>query len=107
MFSKANQKVNKSLDEILNENPELLKITQPLIVSAVGCVDSNANFDFEKTWVENGFDELDVIEIMMHIEKELSILIDDEIVEIFFNVDQKPMNVLSFIRNKRLEMLGI
>jgi len=57
--------------ELQKKNPDLLKITKGELISLI------PDIDFNKTWKEMGYDELDVIEIVMELEKRLNIEITD------------------------------
>ena len=52
-------------------------------------------------------DELDSIELVMQIEKRLDISIPDEVIELIFNLEEKPIRFTQIIRNKKIENLGI
>jgi hypothetical protein len=51
-------------------------------------------------------DDLDIIEIIMNIEKIYDCLINDELGEYMFSMDPQLL-MRSYIRNKRIEELGL
>ncbi len=62
-------------------------------------------FDPNKTWKEMGFDDLDMIEIIMQLEKDLDFSFPDEIFEDVFELDKKPIDFKSYSRNKIIESI--
>ena len=63
-------------DEILQHNPELIKLSFS-VLSQVLQEKFNLSFDQNKTWIEMGLsDDLDQIEFIMELEKELNIVKD-------------------------------
>ena len=97
---------NQSLDEIAEEHPDLLKITTKLI-SDITEDKFDIKLDLNKTWTENGFDDLDLIEMIMEIEKHLNIHISDEIAMRLFGLDVKPPVFIHYVRDMKLKDLGI
>lgn len=87
--------------ELQKKNPDLLKITKGELISLI------PDIDFNKTWKEMGYDELDVIEIVMELEKRLNIEITDREVEILFDPNLKPPDFSALIRLDKLNKLGI
>ena len=69
------------------------------------------DYDFEwdysaKTFNEMNVDDLDMIEVLMNIEKEYDCEIPDDLGEYMFSMDPQLL-MRSYIRNKRIEELGI
>ena len=69
------------------------------------------DYDFEwdysaKTFNEMNVDDLDMIEVIMNIEKEYDCEIPDDLGEYMFSMDPQPL-MRSYIRNKRIEELGL
>ena len=97
---------DRSLDKIAEDYPDLLKITIKLMSDItkykIGC-----DLDLNKTWEENGFDDLDCIEMVMEIEKSLNIHISDEISMELFALNVKPPVFIQYLRDKKLKELGI
>jgi acyl carrier protein len=94
------------LEQIINKNPQLNKITEE-ILNKISFEKFGVNLDYNKTLGDNGFDDLDCIEVVMEIEKRLDIVISDDIVDILFDVHKKPPRFKEYWRNKKLEDLGI
>ena len=63
--------------------------------------------DYTKTYGEQGLDYLDLVEMMMHLEKELNIHIQDELTDTIFSLDSYPINFTLWHRDERLGELGI
>jgi acyl carrier protein len=59
-----------------------------------------------KTFYEMNLDDLDIVEVIMNIEKEYDCLIPDELGEYMFSMDPQLL-MRYYIRNKRIEELGI
>jgi acyl carrier protein len=93
------------LDQILIKYPQLTKITEQVIKDI--SFEKGIEINFNLTFSENGFDDLDCIEFAMEIEKRLDITIFDEVVELLFNVYKKPPTFREYWRNKKLEDLGL
>jgi acyl carrier protein len=94
------------LEQLINKNPQLNKITEELI-NQISIEKYSINLDYKKTLGDNGFDDLDCIEMVMEIEKRLDIVISDDIVDFLFNVGEKPPRFREYWRNKKLEDLGL
>jgi acyl carrier protein len=60
------------LEQLINKNPQLNKITEELI-NQISIEKYSINLDYNKTLGDNGFDDLDCIEMVMEIEKRLDI----------------------------------
>ena len=63
--------------------------------------------DYSKTYGDQGFGDLDLIEMLMYLEKDLNINIHDDIVDILFNSEFYPINMTFLYREERLLELGI
>jgi acyl carrier protein len=61
--------------------------------------------DFNKTLVENGWDDLDGVEMIMELEKKLNIVIFDDVADAFTGA--KPPQFVQYNRNKKIEELGL
>ena len=95
-----------NLDEIIKNNKGLLKITPDVIKYAFSKI-MKYPIDMNKTWSNNGCDELDIIEILMEIENILDIRISDHVGEYLFNSSAFPPNFAKYYRDKKLNELGI
>ena len=62
-------------------------------------------FNPNKTWEEMGFDDLDMIEIIMQLEKDLDFSFPDQIFEDVFGLDKKPIDFKSYSRNKIIDSI--
>jgi acyl carrier protein len=63
--------------------------------------------DMNKTWYDNGLDDLDCVEFIMYIEKRLDIVIPDDVAGAFTRYNEKPKVFRSYLRNKKIEQLGL
>lgn len=94
------------IEKILQDMPELGKIT-PDAMNAIAIRMRGESLDMNKTWGENGYDDLDSVEMLMELEKVLNIAIPDHIADYLFSVNVKPPLFISVIRDKRLNQLGL
>lgn len=93
-----------NLTEIVNKSTHLSKITESLI-QEIAIKKSGSRLDFNKTFDENYWDELDCVELVMELEKILSISIDDQIADILFGIDSKPPRFSEYFRNKNIDTI--
>ncbi len=91
-------------EEMIKKCPDIVKIT-PQLMNEIYIEEYGQPLDFNKTWSENGFDDLDCIEMIMEFEKRLDIVITDEVAEAF--IEGKPPQFIQFTRNKKIEQLGL
>jgi len=91
-------------EEMIKKCPDIVKIT-PQLMNEISIKEIGQPLDFNKTWLENGFDDLDCIEMIMELEKILDIVITDEVAEAF--IGSKPPQFIQFTRNKKIEQLGL
>lgn len=94
------------LEQIIIDNPQLNKITEQMM-NEVTLDKLGVILDYNKSFYENGFDDLDCVEVVMELEKKLDIVVSDEILSILFNTYNKPPRFQQYWRNKKLENLGI
>lgn len=95
-----------SIDEMIQRCPDILKVT-PEILSKVFEDKIGKTLDFNKTYGEHGVDELDCVETIMELEKVLDIDIPDDVCEYFISENIKPVLFTQYIRNKKIEELGL
>ena len=108
-----------TIEEILIACPGLEKVTFNHYKDFLG-----DDFDPNKTWIEMGFDDLDIVELIMHLEKKLDFEFPDYLVDEVFNVgvmfrdpartqlgethhNMKPIDFIEYIREQKLNDLGI
>jgi len=91
-----------TIEEILKVCPSLSQVTFNHIIDILG-----SDFNPEKTWKEMGFDDLDIIEMIMMIEKQLDFIFPDTLYDYVFGQDMKPINFKVVVRNRKLDDLGI
>jgi acyl carrier protein len=103
---------SEKLKQIIINHPHLMKIT-PSVLSKVfkriprQSVIYQYDLDYTKTYSEQGLDDLDIIEMVMYIERELNISIHDELTDTIFSIDSYPINFTLWHREERLGELGI
>ena len=91
-----------TIEEILIACPGLEKVTFNHYKDFLG-----DDFNPNKTWVEMGFDDLDIVELIMHLEKKLDFDFPDYLVDEVFGSDMQPINFIGYIREQKLNDLGI
>lgn len=91
-------------EEIIKRCPDIVKVT-PEILMEIAKEKFDIEIDFNKTWQENGFDDLDAVEMIMEFEKRLNIVITDDVADAF--ISGKITIFRSYIRNEKLEQLGL
>jgi acyl carrier protein len=97
---------SEKLKQIIINHPYLMKIT-PSTFSKVFKDYTGEYLDYTKTYGEQGLDGLDLIEMIMNIEKELNIHIHDELTDTIFSSESYPINFTLWHREERLGELGI
>lgn len=96
-----------SIEEILEYNPNLYKISF-IVLEEILRDKFNLEFDRNKTWMEMGInDELDQIEFVIEIEKEIGIQIADDVIHPIFGLGKKPVDFTSYIRDNKIDQLGL
>ena len=93
-------------EEMIMRCPDIIKVT-PDIMIELAKTKTNLPLDTDKTWADNGWDDLDVVELIMELEKELDIVIPDDVAEAFIQSNIKPPAFKSYLRNKKIEQLGL
>jgi acyl carrier protein len=100
---------SEKLKQIISNHPYLMKITPSTFSKVFKNVTARftEDLDYTKTYGEQGLDELDLVEMVMHLEKELNIHIQDELTDTIFSLDSYPINFTLWHRDERLGELGI
>lgn len=91
-------------EEMIMKCPDIIKVT-PDIMMEIAKEKFDIEIDFNKTWGENGFDDLDSVEVIMELEKRLNIVITDDVADAF--ISEKITIFRSYLRNEKLEQLGL
>lgn len=86
--------------------PGLVKVTVD-VMNEVAIKIMGEPLNFNKTYGEMGFYDLDCVEMIMELEKRLDIYISDDVADVFVNGSNKPFNVSQYNRDKKLNSLGI
>ena len=97
---------SEQLKQIISNHPYLRRINSS-IFSRIFKDLSGRYLDYTKTYGEQGLDDLDLVELVMNLEKEFNIHIQDEVIVIIFDRDSYPINFTLFNREDRLQELGI
>ncbi len=97
---------SEQLKQIISKNPYLMKIN-PSTFSKLFKDYTGEDLDYTKTYGDHGLDELDIIEMIMHIEREFNISIHDDLTDTIFHMDSYPINFTLWYREERLGELGI
>ena len=97
----------EKLKQIILKHPYLIKITPTVLSKCFSYANGIEYLDYSKTYGEQGLDDLDIIEMVMNIEKELNINIHDELIDTIFNTESYPINFTLWYREDRLVELGI
>ena len=63
------------------------------------------NYPFNKTFGDQGFDDLDCVELIMDLERELNIVINDDIAEQIVSAEIMPNLFLSEWRNDKIDKI--
>jgi acyl carrier protein len=90
--------------EMIMRCPDMIKVT-PEIMMEIAKEKFDIEIDFNKDWRDNGFDDLDAVEMIMELEKRLNIVITDDVADAF--ISRKITIFRSYIRNEKLEQLGL
>jgi len=103
---------SEQLKQIIINHPYLMKITPTVLSKCFEITDmfgqvAGKDLDYTKTYGEQGLDDLDIIRMVMYLEKDLNINIHDDIVDTLFNSESYPINMTFLYREERLLELGI
>ena len=96
----------EQLKQIIIKHPHLMKITPSDLSKAFNSL-TGEDLDYSKTWGDQGLDDLDLVEMVMYLEKDLNIHIHDDIVDTLFSSESYPINMTLWNREERLVELGI
>jgi len=97
------------LKQIILNHPYLTKINPSTFSKVFKNVTARftEDLDYTKTYGDHGLDELDLVEMVMYLEKEFNINIHDELADTIFHMDSYPINFTLLYRDERLGELGI
>ena len=104
---------SEQLKQIILKHPYLMKITPTVLSKCLKAFIYQYDLDYSKTWGEQGLGDLDLVEMVMYIERDLNIhhftafSIHDDIVDTLFNSESYPINMTLWHREERLVELGI
>jgi len=102
---------SEKLKQIILKHPHVIKITPSVLSKSLSKsfkgVSNDFDLDYTKTYGEQGFGDLDIIKMVMNIERELNIHIHDDIVDTLFSSESYPINMTLWNREERLLELGI
>lgn len=72
----------------------------------INALNEYEDIDINKTWHEQGFYDLDLVELMMEIELHKDLIINDDEVDMYFQPKNKPIDLLIFeTRSERLKII--
>ena len=91
-------------EEMIKRCPDIVKVT-PDIMMEIAKEKFDIEIDFNKDWQDNGFDDLDAVEMIMELEKRLNIVITDDVADAF--ISGKITIFRSYLRNEKLKQLGL
>jgi acyl carrier protein len=94
------------LKQIIIKHTHLIKITPSDLSKAFNNL-TGEDLDYSKTYGDQGLDDLDLVELVMYLEKDLNIHIHDDIVDTLFSSESYPINMTLWNREERLVELGI
>ena len=97
---------SEQLKQIILNHPYLTKINLSAFSKVFKDL-TGEDLDYTKTYGEHGLDELDLVEMVMYLEKEFNISINDELIDTIFHMDSYPINFILWHRDERLGELGI
>ena len=96
----------EKFEKLVNDCPDLLRITTNILSDSFYKI-MEYKIDLDKSWVDNGSDYLDLIEMSMDIESSLGVVIPDYIWEIIFAITEKPMDIKVMLREIKLHKIGL
>ena len=88
--------------EIIKVCPGIEKVTLSCYKEFLG-----DDFDQHKTWSQMGLDDLDIVEMIMSLEKKHGFEFPDNLLDEVFGEDTKPINFIGVVRQRKLNDLGI
>jgi acyl carrier protein len=92
------------LEKILLDNPEFVKISFANMNKIIS-EKFTMCFDPNKTWVEMGFDELDLVEMIMEMEKQFDFVFSDIFFDEIFEGNNHPIDFSVLSRNNKIDKL--
>lgn len=90
------------MEEINSIEKLISKISPRTILDFIGW---EWNYDVNN-FIDMGVDELDIVEMVMKLEREFDISISDDVLDKFYIVNPKTL-IKSHIRNEKFKILGI
>lgn len=93
-----------TIEEILRLYPSLVIISDNDYSNIIKNL-CNVEFDSSKTWMEMGLDDLDIIEMIMTLEKKFDFQIQDYHIDEIFNLNHKPIDFRQYNRNSKIDKI--
>lgn len=103
---KNSSDTSNDFDKFLIDCPQLIKIDEKLM-SDISLRKFDIELNYDISFDDNGLDDLDCVEFLMELERVLDISIPDDIAGCLFNTNKKPPRSMQYLRNKKLEDLGL
>lgn len=94
--------MNNTNDLFIKEYHIILKY--PTIFDEIVMELCEIKLDYNKTWTQNDINDLDLIEIILHIENILDSPMSEKALN-YFNINNKPINLKSYIRDIKINKL--
>lgn len=94
----------KNIEDAYSRCPDIKKITLKDLNQASRKINGN-DIDLRMTFGEQGFNELNCIEIIMELEKNLNIVIFDEVADFIININSKPDFLLQEWRESQINKI--
>jgi acyl carrier protein len=90
-----------TLDEAVKICPDLIKIDVSIMHEVANKI--SIPLDFNMTWDDMGYDDLDIVEFIMELEKRLDISIPDYVCDGLFGSTCKPIDMRKYTRDKKID----
>jgi len=94
----------KSIEDAYSRCPDIKKITLEDLNQTARKINGN-DIDLRMTFGEQGFDALNCVEIIMELEKNLNIVIFDEVADFIININSKPDFLLQEWRESQINKI--
>jgi hypothetical protein len=101
-----------TLDEAVKICPDLIKIDVSIMHEVANKISIRDLYkmgwrcvplDFNMTWDDMGYDDLDIVEFIMELEKRLDISIPDYVCDGLFGSTCKPIDMRKYTRDKKID----